>query len=401
MAEPDLSEFTGPVVDKAPHADWAKAECVVTSDGGSFSTGVLTEPLELAGDWTGVLRGFGLDPDVFEIIDDTVRMSKWQQSKRLEDGDRDTIWLYSYSARFTRRTPKLNEADLSGLIESIRKWKPRKPPVSGNGSPCTYLVNLADLQLGKSAGGGVEGAVTRIEQALERSVNRLAYLRKRYNIERVMVTNMGDPIEGCQQNYPNQLHTVKANQREQLSLALDVLVKSIEVHNADDFLSVLSNHGEFNRKGGKQVTGASDSADGFFGDELKRLFERTPGIGPSRWFIPHDEMVMMADLSGVQVAFTHGHKIPSRAGESEWLKGHSIKLLRENGAEPRIWVTAHLHHFETKDYGPWFRFQCPSLDGGSAWFTDGFGKGDWSTPGLLTMLVGQHDERGWSDLAVL
>lgn len=387
--------------DRAPHNEWAKAEVVVGPDGGSLSTGVLDSPLEFSTDWAGVLRGFGLDPDIFEVVDDTVRMSKWQQSKGLEDGSRSTVWLYSYSARFTRRPPRPTENDLESIRDRIAKWKPRKPQKQRDGVPCTYLVNLADLQLGKSAGGGVEGALDRIEGALERSVERLAFLRKRFNIERVMVANMGDPIEACQGNYASQLHTVKANLREQMNVALDVLVKSIEVHEADDFLTVLSNHGEFNRKGGKQATGDSDSADGFFGDELKRLFDRTPDVGPSRWFIPHDEMTMLADLSGVKVAFAHGHKIPSQAQESDWLKGQSIRLLREQGSEPRIWVTAHLHHFNVRDFGPWFRFQCPSLDGGSKWFTDGFGKGEWSTPGLLTLLVGNHDERGWSDLAVL
>lgn len=397
----DLGEFEPPTVDQAPHNEWAKAEVVVGPDGGSLSTGVLEAPLELSGDWSGVLRGFGLDPDVFEVVDDTVKLSKWQQSKGLEDGTRSTIWLYSYTARFTRKAPSLTESDLQSTRDRIAKWKPRKPQPTRDGVPCTYLVNLADLQLGKSQGGGIDGAIERIENALERSVEQLVHLRKRYNVERVMVANMGDPIESCQQNYPSQLHTVKANLREQMGLALDVLVKTIEVHGADDFLSVLSNHGEFNRKGGRQVTGDSDSADGFFGDELRRLFDRTPDVGPTRWLIPHDEMTMLADLSGVKVAFAHGHKIPSQAQESDWLKGQSIRLLREQGSEPRIWVTAHLHHLNVRDYGPWFRFQCPSLDGGSKYFTDSFGKGEWATAGLLTMLVGNHDRRGWSDLAVL
>ena len=66
---------------------WAE----VTPDGGEISTGVLPTPI--TSDWTAILVGFGLDPTVFEVVDDTVRMSKWQTSKRLENGDRDVAWL--------------------------------------------------------------------------------------------------------------------------------------------------------------------------------------------------------------------------------------------------------------------------------------------------------------------
>jgi hypothetical protein len=108
-------------------------------------------------------------------------------------------------------------------------------------------------------------------------------------------------------------------------------------------------------------------------------------------------MVQMIELSGVNVAITHGHKITGK--EFEWLRGQSQKLQYETGEMPNLWVTAHRHHFSAEDYGPFWRFQCPSLDGGSKWYTDSSGK--WSTPGTLTMLVGRHDPRGWSDIAVL
>lgn len=395
---PSLDEFEDKQPPRVPHVEWAKAEVVVGPDGGTLSTGVLTGPIELTQDWDGVLVGFGLDPAVFEIVDDTVRMSKWQQSARSKAGDRDMVWLYSYSAKFIRRLPQLSEIDILTLRKNVQKWKPAATKPAVHGTPCTYLVNLADLQIGKSQGGGIDGAIRRIESALESSVQHLAYLRLSHNIQQVAIANMGDPIEGCEGNYASQLFTVQASLREQLNLALDVLMKAIEVHSADTFISVLSNHSEWMRRGGKQVTGDSDSADGYLADTLKRIYEKTDK-GPTNWVIPHDEMVVMANLSGVNVAFTHGHKIPSESKEHTWLQGHSIKLLRDYGAEPRIWVTAHKHHYYQRDFGPWTRFQCPSLDGGSKWFTDLTGM--WATPGMLTMLIGNHDPRGYSDVCIL
>jgi hypothetical protein len=69
------------------------------------------------------------------------------------------------------------------------------------------------------------------------------------------------------------------------------------------------------------------------------------------------------------------------------------------GKIPRMWVTAHFHHAAIEDFGPFWRLQCPSNDGGSKWFADMTGK--WASPGTMTFLVGEHDKRGWSDMAIL
>ena len=78
-----------------------RSSVAVGPDGGEFQTGELTRPIQLASDWHDILKGFGLDPDEFFVVDDTVRMSKWQQSKRTESGDRDVVWLYSYPVSYT------------------------------------------------------------------------------------------------------------------------------------------------------------------------------------------------------------------------------------------------------------------------------------------------------------
>ncbi len=153
-----LKSEIGDMAGSEPSKDrqaWAE----VTPDGGELSTGTLNAPLALETDWSSVLIGFGLDPNVFQIVDDTVRMSKWQSSKRLENGDRDLIWLYSYKARFKRKTASITDLDIETLRNRIAKWKPAATTTKQNsGIPCTFVFNWADLQLGKSAGGGVEGA---------------------------------------------------------------------------------------------------------------------------------------------------------------------------------------------------------------------------------------------------
>lgn len=384
-----------------------EAKVTVGSEGGEFSTGQLDDPLDLADGWDEVLRSFGLDPAVFEVVDDTVRMSKWQQSKRLDNGHRDLVWLYSYRARFRRRPERRSPAvDVDELRSYVRSWTVRRPEVgladteALNEAPCTFVVGWADWQLGKSAGGGVEATVAKIRESFELAAARLEQLRRYRNVERVAVVNMGDPTESCYGQYASQLFTVELTQREQLNLALDLWLEGVRMLRPDVFASVLSNHGEWTRTGAgeRPVTSDSDSVDGYLADTLRRVLDGRPEC-PSEWHIPGDNMVTAMTLSDVPVAAAHGHRIKSLAKEREWLTEQSTMLRRRHRFDPEIWLTAHYHHLRVDDCGPWWRIQHPTLDGGSKWFEDQTGQ--WSTPGTATYLVGRHDVRGWSDLAVL
>jgi hypothetical protein len=375
-------------------------------DGGEIATGVLTEPI--GDDWSSVLKSFGLDPNVFEVVGDKVRMSKWQSSKRLDSGDRDLIWLYSYRATFARRkAPNIDDDDFKQIRANIRAFKPFKQASKGvTQDPSTFVYLAADWQLGKSASGGVNGTTKRVLESFEKAVQRIDELQKTgRNIEQIAFVNMGDPIEGCSEFYSSQTFSVQLTQREQLLLALDLWTTGVTMLSGlapkMKFISTLSNHGEWTRKGGRAITTDSDSADGFLSDALQRILGSHKIV--DEWVIPHDQMSVTSNLSGMECAFTHGHKIRGR--EFEWLRGQSLRLLRDNGQEPKIWFTAHKHHFLVQDFGVFTRFQMPSLDtdgsssGGSKWYTDS--SGQWSSPGTTTMLVGKHDKRGWSDLAVL
>jgi len=386
----DLSEF------ESRPEKVMRSSIEVGADGGEFTTGELTRPIQLASDWNAVLEGFGLDPDEFYVVDDTVRMSKWQQSKRTESGDRYVVWLYSYKARFARCSPQATEADVEQLRAKIDKWRPKTTKTVGTGEPCTFVINWADWQIGKSENGGVEATVDRVQKSIEDCLTRIKELRKAgRNIEKVAIFNMGDPSEGCSGNYSAQTFTVQLNMRAQLNLVLDLWTQGLAAIQPDIFASVLCNHGEWTRNGGsKPITSDSDNVGGYLGDTLQRIFGDD---GPSEWHVAHDEMVQAITLSGVRVAITHGHKISGK--EFEWLRGQAQRLQYEDGVMPRLWITAHRHHLSIEDFGAFWRFQCPSLDGGSKWFSDMTGK--WSTHGTLTMLVGNHDLRGWSDVAVL
>ena len=383
-----------------------KGRVDVTPDGGEFTDVLLDAPI-VSDDWSRIFRIFQLDAAEFEVVDDTVRMSTWQQSRRADSGDRDVVQLYSYSARFRRKPQqRLSDEEIAKRRAEVRKWKiPKKLPQRqwDRDTPVGPVINLADIQGGKSEGGGVAATQQRLEDGLVNVDRWLDRMSDDFNLTEIALVNNGDPYEGCAGNYAAQLFTVELNHRGQMNFVLDVWQQYAKhlfpQFDKARFVSVLCNHGEFGRMGGaKSQTSDSDNAGGFLAETLRRVLDR-PEFAHVEWTIPHDEMNVYADVAGVPMAFNHGHKIPGNdaSGFEKWLNGQVRGDA--NAHRAKIWQTAHRHHFAAWDMGSCSVFQAPSLDGGSKWLTDMTGR--YSRSGILAYLVGEHAPLGWSDMAFL
>ncbi len=373
--------------------------------GGTF-TGIRSDkPLT---DWSDVFRQFNLDPDLFEVVDDTVRMSSWQQSKALENGQRDIVTLYSYSARFRLKTSEaVTEADVEEARKRVQSWKlPQRIPGSGLGAPIAAVLNLADSQIGKSEGGGIAATLERMYDGLEAFQVEVTRQRKSgRNITELVIVNNGDPFEGIAGNYASQTHTVQGGLRKQQNIVLDVWqAYARELFPRFDkgrFVSVLCNHTEYGRQGGAKnsITSDSDSGGAFLAETLHRILSGRSEFDHVDFTVPHDEMNVYAEVAGVLVGFNHGHKIPGAdaAGFEKWLNGQARG--DEQAHTARLWFTAHRHNFQSWDLGSTYAFSLPSCDGGSKWMRDTTGK--FSRSGIVSVLVGEHHRLGWSDLAFL
>lgn len=384
-----------------------KGRVDLTPEGGEFTDVALDAPV-IDNDFSRVFRIFQMNPDEFEVVDDTVRMSTWQQSKATDDGTRDLVQLYSYSARFKRKPrQRLSDDEIDARRAEVRKWKIPKRNTRRLSVPSSEhvaaVINLADIQGGKSEGGGVAATQQRLFDGLENVTRWLDRMRADYPINEIVLVNNGDPMENCGGNYAAQLFTVELNHRGQMNFVLDAWEQYAKHlfpgYDKARFVSVLCNHGEFGRMGGaKSQTSDSDNAGGFLAETLRRVLDR-PEFAHVEWTIPHDEMTVYADVAGVPMAFNHGHKIPGNdaSGFEKWLNG---QVRGDNNAHrARIWQTAHRHHFAAWDMGSCSVFQAPSLDGGSKWLTDMTGR--YSRSGILAYLVGEHAPLGWSDMAFL
>lgn len=379
----------------------------ITPNGGEFTDVTLDEPI-VDEDWSRIFRIFNKNADEFEIVDDTVRESTWEQSKGLEDGTRDIVQLWSYSARFKRKPKaRLSDAEIDERRAEIRKWKMPKAPARQRNvyaPDVAVVINLADIQGGKSEGGGVAATQQRLLDGLQNIGGWLDRMHRSYNVAEVVLVNNGDPMENCAGNYASQLFTVELNLRGQMNFVLDIweqyarhLFPGVE---RAQFVSVLCNHGEFGRMGSaKSQTSDSDNAGGFLAETLRRVLDADSRFDHVEWTIPHDEMNVYTNVAGVPMGFNHGHKIPGNdaTGFEKWLNG---QVRGDTSAHAvKIWQTAHRHNYQSFDLGSCSVFQAPSLDGGSKWLRDLTGR--YSRSGILAYVVGNHAPLGWSDMAFL
>lgn len=368
----------------------------VGADGGEFTDIRTDKPIT---DWSDIFRRFNLDPEAFEVAGDTVRMSTWQQSKALENGDRDIVNLYSYRAQFRRKVA--GELDIAEIVASLRSWKPAKHTMPV-GEPSAFFFGAADWQLGKGEGEGTPGTTARVLAAYDSAADRIRALREQgVTLNELVFANMGDATEAVAGHYPSQTYEVDLNLRGQLKTAIELTLAGLKLlapmFEKVTYTVALCNHGQWQRAGGKAITDDSDNSSGHLGDILKMIAGLTPGLSHVEFVVPHNEMITTGTFAGVPVAMAHGHKVSGV--EETWLAKQSSWLQTTKEFRPELWVTAHRHTAKVEDYGPYHRVQCATVDPGSKSFRDGTGK--WSTRGTTTFVVDPSSPRRVTHYEVL
>jgi hypothetical protein len=377
-------------------------KCTTTAEGGEFEDVIVDEPI-VDNDWSRIFKIFSKNPDEFEIVDDTVKESTWQQSKGLEDGSRDVVQLWSYSARFKRRS---RDAIPAATVKAWRKAlmvKDRTVPaqrLSGG----TYPILIADPQLGKK---GTEEAV----ENWKRGVLGHVAAARALGPDAVHVAFQGDETENVVNSYGNQPHTVELNRSQQLELDYDMRVWTLKqcatLGVPITASSVISNHGEWTRNGGKEpVTSANDNASTHIARQVKKLFDELEPFGGPRiaWTIGDTHPGVTLTLSGVECYFSHGYiekgkgtstETRTRSAIERQILGRTVELGKVG-----LWFMAHYHHHYSNEFEGRTLFGCPAIEAekSSEYMLDQYGV--WSPPGVLGMLVGEHAHRGWSHLNV-
>jgi hypothetical protein len=342
--------------------------------GEATTTGLISEP-----NFDEFLRSAGYDPEVYEVVGNTVKTSKWQHR---EGGD----WLTSY--RFTFRI-KNTVIDLPLLYSQARKQvKPAKPQTTNK----ALMVLWSDLQVGKvDVHGGTEQLVIRCELMRE----RLKALVKREKPDSIVFADLGDTVE----NFGNaanlqQLRTNDLSIMQQVDVAITEAWLTLEmlyslVPNIT-VASVGSNHCQW--RVSKQAVGRPGVDD--WGIFILHQIRRLAAVKEYKWsFVvpaPEDESVTL-DVQGHKVALAHGHQSNRPDGVVAWWRGQQFGS--QPAAHADILCTGHFHHLRVQecgakpDGGSRFWVQAATLDNGSGWFRRT--SGESAVPGLVCFVLEQ------------
>jgi hypothetical protein len=320
-------------------------------------------------------------------------------------GNGEVIRARYYKAHIRPRRAAITTDEARELDRLVMRRRTHRT-LKATGTPGVgYVLNLSDFQIGKGEGGGTSATVERITNALHASVARLLELRRAgRNITSVVVAGLGDLAEQCIGHYPSQQFTVDRTRREQLQIVRELLHAAIDLHAdlapAMQVIAVPGNHGENRGGGGKSITTVADNDDLAVFDQVAEALAKNSGRYGHVVFRIADGLVQVADVEGVDVAWTHMHQ-GSGSGEAKieaWWRGQVMG--RNDVARAQILNTAHYHPLMISESTGRTVIQVPAMDGGSGWWNDKTGQR--SQAGMVSYLAGAAcGPRGWSDLAVL
>jgi hypothetical protein len=347
-----------------------------TGIGEATTKGLIGEP-----NFDEFLRSAGYDPEVYEVVGNTVKTSKWQQR---EDGD----WLTSF--KFTFRL-KNKDLDLPLLWSEARKRIKGSPLKTFD--PKALIILFSDLQVGKADHrGGTEELLDRIALVKTKLIAQV----KKEKPERIVFCDVGDIIESFTSSQDmQQLATNTLSLMQQVDLATTIVwdfLKSLAVLVPDiTYATVGSNHCQ--NRINKQKVGKPGQDDWgvFIGRTLARLAQET-GL-PIKFIQPHPHDESLAhDIFGDGfhiLGLWHGHQSQRPEGVPDFWRKQSFG--RQPIAGATVGVTGHFHHLRVQELGSTpsggsrFWVQAATLDNGSGWYR--LNSGEDSQPGLVTFIL--------------
>lgn len=336
-----------------------------------------------------------LDPERFELVSDTFRMSVWESGHEVK---------YAYRGSFRKKSPiELDDDELERLSARARTTRVASPGSHVfDAQYKTRVLVVSDMQIGKvDSRGGLEEFLTRV-------ADMCAQIEALPFAQATIVLDPGDLIEGFQ-NTSSQPHTNDLSHPAMLKIARSVLIDVVEAARASTLpdgtvtvATVPSNHSAWRQ--GKGYLGKPGDDYGLDVHRAVQSVFEYAGVNDVEWAVPETEYeeslaVSVPSNPDIKIGLVHGHQ--SRSGKfSDWWKGQAL------GSKPlagcHYAVSGHYHSFVFEPAG-WldgrerYHIQAPPMDNGSAWWENL--SGEQSRPGIVHFLI---DEEGdFSDLRLI
>lgn len=345
-----------------------------------------------------VLERMGYDPTHFKVEADRVEHRSWD----MVVGPGDVRTMHYVKARIVKRA---REQDIKKFLQRVRTYRQtNKPSPEGEYG---LSVFIADPQVGKGEGGGVEELARRFGRLQKQVVDLVGEYRKIGKpVGHIAVVGVGDIVENCTNWYPGQNFQIELGLTDQIDMAVDVLLESLRVWvplaRRFTIADTPGNHGEHRAEKGQIATDDADNFDRLVFRTLWRIMrERDDLWGHINWANPYDDLCTVYEIDGVVFGLSHGHlggkSRPPNVAKRQLDFWANQKLDDRPLAAADIFVTGHYHHFLNAEHGGKFWYQCPTMDGGSAYFA--VNSGQQSVPGVLTLLT--HPEMTRPQIRIL
>lgn len=345
------------------------------------------------------LEKLGFDPKDFEIIE-PFEVRTWDSNTA---NGKETFYYYKAKI-ISKNVVNEKDFDYKQLLKEIKSTKPKKKKVKGKSS---FVVCLADWQMGKHDGDGTKGIVQRIETMIPAVIERVNYLRKQgTEISNLYVFSLGDMVENCEGHYDMQSYSVEYDLRRQKMIARRLIVKALKEW-APHFKNIVvacvpGNHGENRNQKGKSFTTFGDNFDVSLFDEVQEIMSENKAYNHLNFIIPNNELWVTLDVSGKIIGLAHGHQFRTGGRYSHqkavnWLSNQAFGMTDIGDVD--ILISGHFHHLFVINEGKRVLIQCPSVDGGSEWFENITGKR--SFPGTLTFSVSEKGIMPFQNMEIL
>lgn len=381
-----------------------------TWDGATQTGTITTGPVDEAPtDWGFFLEKRGLDPDLFEVVGETIKFTSWDgwfRDPRTPKEPAVSKILYSFRGDLRLRGGHAVPDDIDYL--ALYKEAQERPPANSvhKDGDTWFVINLSDFQVGNADGGGLETQMIALASLPDKAISQLQALRvSGTKIAGIAIIGLGDLFENCEGFYRHQAFTVEANMRRQAQIIRRAIFSLIDelAPLAPRMIvgAVGGNHGENRGSGSKYVTDKADNNDVAVFEQIYEICLANPDrFDHIDWRIPDDELAITINFDGYFVAFTHGH-IPRPKQSAlqtvwSWWEKQAFGGHYAGVANAHLLVTGHYHHFNIKEQRGRTVMIAPSLTDVSAYYGDS--QGVQSAPGVLTFTV---DRNGWDNVKVL
>ena len=295
------------------------------------------------------------------------------------------VWRYRFIVEALNVTSESVAVDGIEILNNLKRSKKPRRQLSG---PGTMVLNLNDTQIGKTAGGGTDATLERLDQYFDLAKERIR--ENRQQVGDLVILLGGDLVEGCN-IFPNHSFQIDRDRRAQIrtmtGVVLDMLDRLAPEFPSVRLLATPGNHGE-NRANGKRVN-RHDNDDQLVAEAAATAAGRDPALAHVAFNIAYEEPALTMDIQGHTLALTHGSVYGKSGTGSPALKAYSwfknMAASRHPVGDATILVGNHFHHDIITNFGNLLFVQNPAMDGGSPEFADYSGTD--CAPGMSTWIM--------------